>query len=138
MHRLLTRITPIALLASLATLGCSAHTIVDDWGPPAGFARLVGTVTDSAGAPIRDAEVLVSRCSSPVGGLLGSTRTDADGRYRPTGALAPVGAFPGDPDNVRVHCAALVDRSPVLDSVEVRFAADSLAQAPQVVDLTVR
>jgi hypothetical protein len=139
MKRFRSRLASVAVLAVPAITACNSEVIIeDDWGPPAGYARLTGKVTNSAGVPIVAAEVLVTRCSSPIGGLLGAAQTATDGGYHLTGALPPIGAFPAQADTVRARCSVFVNRSAApLDSLDVRFAADSLTMSPQVLNLTV-
>ena len=111
---------------------------MDNWGPPAGYARITGRVTSSAQTPIAGAEVLMTRCSSPTDGVLASAHTATDGTYHLTAFLPPIGLFPARADTVVVACDVIVNhREPPSASVEVRFAADSLAMRPQLLDLTV-
>jgi hypothetical protein len=140
MIRLYSRLTCVALSMSLAMAGCNSDTIVDDWGPSAGYARLTGRVTTTAGLPISGAEVSVARCSHPIVGMIGSALTSTDGTYSITGALPPVGLLPPvRADTIRARCGVFINRSPMpVDSIDVRFAADSLALPRQVLDLTVR
>lgn len=54
-------------------------TIVDDYGPPAGYAILAGNVRQAGGAAAGSAEVMFTRCGSPVGGFLAAATTDSTG-----------------------------------------------------------
>ena len=80
----------------------------------------------------------MTQCSSPIGGLLGIARTATDGSYHLTGALPPIGLFPAQADTVHVQCSVFVNRNAArLDSLDVRFAADSITMPPQVLNLIV-
>jgi len=137
MHQLLSHLSRAMPLAAFAIAACNANRIVDDWGPPAGYARITGRVTSSTRTPIVGAEVLVSQCASPIDGLLGSTHTAADGTYHISGHLPP-GISPARAKAVVVTCAVVVNRSQLpVASVDVRFAVDSLTMPPQVLDLIV-
>lgn len=123
---------------------CEEPVIVDDWGPPAGYAAISGTVRTAAGAPVAGVEVAFSRCGSPLGGFLGADHTDAQGAYRARGSLPPIGALPRlDLDTLRVTCEVLVGRAPppdptpAVDTLEIRFASSESAVVPQRLDLTI-
>jgi hypothetical protein len=134
MNRFHGRLARTALLVSLAMVAAchSGDITTDNWGPPAGYSRLTGRVTTTAGLPIPSAAVSVGLCRN-VGGF---TSTSNDGSYRLTLSLPPVGAFVGRADTVRARCGVLVDGS-LMDSLEVRFAADSLSMPSQVLNLIV-
>jgi hypothetical protein len=113
------------------------YTIVDNWGPPAGYAVVAGVVTTAAGTPAADVEVVLTRCASPLGGYLGQASTDAAGRYRLEGALPPRGALPTVAvDTLAVRCQAFTDRTGVArDSLVVRFRAEPAGPPLQQLDL---
>jgi len=128
------RIIALGLLTA-----CSAGdgVIVDDWGPPAGYAVLTGTVRHAGGAPAPGVEVAFSRCASPLGGFLAAATTDAAGRFRASGQLPPVGAFPvREVETLRLRCDVFLDRSGVArDSITVRFAPSIQAAPVTTIDL---
>lgn len=119
--------------ASLLTVGCEAPgaVIIDDWGPPAGYAVVTGTVRMANGTPVGNAEVSVSRCGSPIGGFLAMDLTDGNGHFRAVGQLPPSGALPaGIADTLRLNCSVFLDRTGVVrDSVVVSFGR-TLESAP--------
>lgn len=47
--------------ALVLSAGCE-NRITDDWGPPAGWSRVRGTVTRSNGAAGGQLEILITRC----------------------------------------------------------------------------
>jgi hypothetical protein len=135
-RRPLARSAPTFAAAVLAGCGSGSLDPADDWGPPAGYAVVAGTVVTAAGAPAGGVEVLLSRCASPVGGYLGRATTDAAGRYRVEGALPPVGFLRAAPDTLRVRCAVFTDRTGVArDSLVVRFRAAAAGPPLQQLDL---
>lgn len=113
----------VALAALVSACGTRSGEIVDNWGPPAGYAVLAGSVQRLGGAPAAGVEVDIGRCGSPVGGLLAFTTTDAAGQFHTDAQLPPVGLLPaGIADTLRLRCYVSLDRSGVtLDSVIVRF-----------------
>lgn len=126
------------MFVAVATLvACSSGRIVDNWGPPAGYAVLRGKVSQTSGAPAAKVEVAFSRCASPVGGFLASTTTDAAGQFRVEAQLPPQGVLPsGIADTLRLRCDVFLDRSGVArDSVWVRFAATAQEAPTTIVDL---
>jgi hypothetical protein len=125
------------LLVASAAACDRGYTIVDNWGPPAGYAAVAGTVTTATGAPASGIEVLLTRCASPIGGYLGGANTDATGRYRIEGALPPRGAFPQVAvDTLAVRCFVFTDRSGVpRDSLVVRFRSDPSGPPLQQLDV---
>jgi hypothetical protein len=130
----------LQLLGSVLVIGLAAcdrgYTIADDWGPPAGYAVVAGTVTNAAGVPVSGVEVMLTRCVSPIGGYLGAASTDAAGRYRIEGALPPRGAFPVAVGTLLVRCYAFTDRTGVArDSLVVRFRLDPAGPPLQQLDL---
>lgn len=123
----------------LLTLGCDGPgtVIVDDWGPPAGYGVVAGTVRMANGTPVGNAEVLVSRCGGPVGGFFAVDLTDRDGHFRAAGILPPAGVLPaGIADTLRVTCYVFYDRTGVVrDSVVVRFGRTPESAPTQVLNL---
>jgi hypothetical protein len=111
--------------------------IVDDWGPPAGFTVVEGTVRRANGTPANLIFLSLTQCTNPLVDFLGSTTTDNQGRYRIEGQLGPVGLLPRvDADTLRDRCVLLTGPPPLpLDSVEVRFWRDRAAVVPLVVNL---
>ena len=128
----------LATLLLCALANCdNGNVIVDDWGPPAGFTVVEGTVRRANGAPAGLVPLSLTRCTNPIVGSPGYTSTDNQGRYRIEGQLAPVGLLPGvDADTLRDHCVLLTGPPPlVLDSVEIHFWRARAAVVPLVVDL---
>jgi hypothetical protein len=124
---------------SLVAAACDPGIIRDDWGPPAGYAAVEGTVTRlDTGAPLASAEVWIARCDELIG-YLGSTHTDERGTYHVTGSLPPVGAMGGvSLDTLRVRCEAGVSRGTAsLDSVSLQFFRTRGEVVPHTLDLQV-
>ena len=136
--RLHRRLLGCLLLGGVAACD-RGYTIVDNWGPPAGYAVVAGVVTTAAGTPAADVEVVLTRCASPLGGYLGRASTDAAGRYRLEGALPPRGAFPAVAvDTLAVRCQVFTDRTGVArDSLVVRFRAEPAGPPLQQLDLRI-
>jgi hypothetical protein len=115
-------------------LGCRGGDIIDDWGPPAGFTTIVGTLRRADNRPASSFNLSFTLCSPPVNGLLAFVQTDAQSRYRAEGTLSP--GTPVNADTVRVQCEVRVGPPPVvLDTIDVRFWRDPSAVVPMVVDL---
>ena len=131
-------------LLLLATLGCADPlVIVDDWGPPAGYAAVEGVVRDTTGAIKSGASVRVTLCTDPIGGFLGQVTSAQDGSYRVSGMLPPVGVMPQlSLDTLHVACSigAGVENAtiPQMDSITVRFYATPEEVVPLTRDLTFR
>ena len=115
------------MLLAAALSACDDDGIIrEDWGPPAGYAAVEGTVTlVGAGIPGAGLELLFTRCASPIGGYLGRTVADAQGRYRLDGALPPSRLLPNlVVDTLRVRCHVFTDLTgQARDSLVVRFRA---------------
>jgi hypothetical protein len=115
----------------------ASGVISDNWGPPAGYALVTGTVRTTAGAPVTGTEVALTRCAEPVEGFLGSASTDARGAYQLRGQLPPVGVLSVKADTLRIRCYAFLNRASVpSDSLDVRFSADAQTPAVQVLNFT--
>lgn len=115
---------------------CSNTVIIDNWGPPAGYALVTGSVRTAAGRTVANAEVMLSRCALPLDGYLWSGVTDAQGFYQVRANLPPIGLFPVRADTVQIRCYVFVDRaSTANDSIDVHFSADSRAPAVQTLDI---
>lgn len=98
-------------LGSLLACACDDGTIVDNWGPSAGHAVVVGHVYTATGLPVAAGmEVALTRCGDPIGGFAGSTTTDSQGAYSVRGDLPPVGVLPSLPDSLSVQCELLAGR----------------------------
>jgi hypothetical protein len=113
----------LSLLLVLFPGACRPGIIVDDWGPPAGYSAVEGTlVRRDTGVPVAAAEITITRCDGPIG-LFGSARSTADGGYRITGTLPPIGVLPRlNLDTLHVRCQVFVNRSSTaVDSVALRF-----------------
>ena len=124
-------------LAVSAICACRSGDIIDDWGPPAGYAVVSGILRTAAGVPISDANVSITRCDSPIGGYLGSDSTDATGFYEVKGQLPPVGLLRVSTDTLRIQCFAFVNYDGVArDSLQVQFSAEARAPAHQTLNLT--
>jgi len=118
-----------ALAAMLAACSEGSGIIEDDWGPPAGYAVLAGTLERATGGPAAGVEVSFTRCGSPINGYLASTTSDAAGIFRVGAQLPPIGFLPRlAVDSVQLHCYVFLDRTGTIrDSVFVRFAGTSQA-----------
>jgi hypothetical protein len=103
----------------------------DNYGPPAGYAILAGSVRNVDGTAVANAEIAFTLCGSPIGGFLVTATTDSTGVYRAVAHLPPVGVLPrGIADTLRLRCYLVVARSGVVrDSVLIRFAT-SVSSAP--------
>lgn len=138
LKRVSIRALPLLLLAGANA--CGDSIVIDDFGPPAGFGAVAGLIQNAAGTPQVGMGVAISRCSAPVGGFFGDSSSDASGRYRVDGALAP--GFRGvlDVDTVRVSCELFVGPrgTPlVTDTVTIRFATVHSAVVPTIRDVTI-
>jgi hypothetical protein len=113
----------IAFAVVIAVQACDDGTIVDNYGPPAGYAVLTGSISKASGTPVAQSEVLFTRCTSPIGGFLAADTTDDAGLFRVVAELPPVGVLPRSiADTLRVRCDIFVNRATVAsDSVVVRF-----------------
>lgn len=101
----LTPLTALSLGCLLLACACDDGTIVDDWGPSAGHAAVVGHVYTAAGLAVAAGmEVALTRCGDPIGGFAGNTTTDSQGAYSVRGDLPPVGVLPSLPDSLSVQC----------------------------------
>jgi len=127
-----------ALAAMLAACSEGSGIIEDDWGPPAGYAVLAGTLQRATGGPAAGVKVSFTRCGSPINGYLASTTSDAAGIFRVGAQLPPIGFLPRlAVDSVQLHCYVFLDRTGTIrDSVIVRFAGT--AQAAPVTSLALQ
>ena len=111
----------LSAAAFLLLVGATAcdNVIEDDWGPPAGYATIQGSVEDSSGEALADVTVFRSFCLLEEQDLRPSTDsiglsytkaiTDDEGRYKMTEALPPVGVFPDyEGDTLRLECGMVV------------------------------
>jgi len=129
----------LLLLAPILSSACR-KTIVNGWGPRAGFGAVAGVIRDAAGTPKPNILVEVAACEEQLGGFVEEAVTDQEGRYRVDGSLAPVGLIPGvNADTVRLHCTILVGprlARLVTDTVTVPFATSRSAVVPARRDFT--
>lgn len=131
---------------SLIIGACESSIILDDFGPPAGFTEVTGTVRTSTGTPVAQIEVSFSRCRQPSPfGVAPMAITNAEGAYQARGHLAPVGTFRSDfnADTLVVTCEVFVGRPPTtrdlamaLDTVQLRFFGLEARVVPLRLDLT--
>lgn len=123
----------LVLVASLAggVVSCADRTIVDDFGPPAGFATISGAVFHGS-QPVSNVPVAVSGCEEPIGGLAATSQTDAAGMFSADAALPPAGAvsFPDTLPFLPVLCRFFVSQELALDSLVVPFYRSREAVAP--------
>lgn len=101
--------------------------------PASGWALVQGTARYASGAPVRDAEVLVTACDQPIQGLAGRGRTDANGSY------SVLAQMPADsPGDAIVECRVVLARG-LAQAIGVRVRFRTLkedAEAnPIIVDL---
>lgn len=129
----------IGLIGVAALAACRSGDIVDDWGPPAGYAVLAGAVHQPGGAGAAGVEVTFTRCGDPVGGFLAAATTDVAGRFHAEAQLPPRGVLPrGITDTLKLRCYVFLDRSGVVrDSVSIRFAPTRAAAPTTTIDLVV-
>jgi hypothetical protein len=93
------------LLAVCLAAACDSGVIVDDFGPPSGYARIDGRLLRMNGTPEPEGmEVVLTRCGFPIGGLAGSSETGSGGSFSVIGALSPVDPFPAGSDSLGVEC----------------------------------
>ena len=118
-----------ALATMLAACRVGSGIIEEDWGLPAGYAVLSGTLQRANGGPAAAVEVSFTRCGSPINGYLASTTSDAAGIFRVGAQLPPIGFLPRlAVDSLQLHCYVFLDRTGTIrDSVIVRFAGTSQA-----------
>lgn len=131
---------------SLIISACGSSIIFDDFGPPAGYTEITGTVRTSTGTPVALIEVSFSRCREPSHfGVSPMGITNAEGVYRARGHLAPVGAFRSDfnVDTLVVTCEVFVGRPPTTrdiatawDTIQLRFVSLEANVVPLKLDLT--
>jgi len=128
------------LVAAIGASACRSGTIIDDWGPPAGFGAVAGVVRDASGTPKPNTLVNITLCESPIGGFLGEALTNAQGRYRVDGHLPPVGAVGSlNADTVRITCKWFVGphgAALASDTVTVPFWRSPGAVQPVQRDIT--
>ena len=134
-QRLLLRLFAAGWLAIVC--GCGTD-IVDNWGPPAGFGALQGTIRQASTLPAAGTRVGVARCSPPLG--FGEDISDGQGRYRVDVSLPPIGLFPPEAvDSLRLYCTVFVGPrgDPILtDTITLAFAFTREAVVPRVRDFT--
>ncbi len=92
-------------------LACrDGYVIIDNWGPPAGYAAVQGTVRDASGSS-----------------------------YRVDGSLPPVGVLPRSMlDTLRIHCDIFLGApgaAAAVDTITPRFAPSRDSVVPSVRDL---
>ena len=124
----------------LAHLACrDGYVIIDNWGPPAGYAAVQGTIRDVSGTPAPNTWVSITRCNDPIGGFFGKSIADEQGSYRVDGSLPPVGVLPRSAlDTLRVHCDIFLGApgaAIAVDTITLRFAPSRDSVVPSVRDL---
>ena len=134
------RIPSFALSTLLLATACEREpVIIDNYGPPAGYALVTGSVRTAAGAPVTSASVWLSSCRDPIGAHFESAMTDATGSYAMRGQLPPIGVLGRlELDTLRIRCYAWVGvGGRILDSLDVRFAREPDAPARHTLNLIV-
>src|SRR6185503_16058316 len=72
----------------LLSTGCDDE-IIDDYGPPAGWSRVIGTVSRSNGMAAAQFRVAITLCEAH--GIVSEDRTDSTGAFSLEASLPPVG-----------------------------------------------
>jgi hypothetical protein len=123
----------------MAILACN-NVIVDDWGPPAGYGLVEGTVSRSSGGTAIGVTVSVWQCDEPMEGHGGSARTTGSGRYAIELRLPPVGVMSGlDADTLTVSCVVVANEDSTSKiSVDVPFAETVQDVLPVIVNLVIQ
>ena len=62
----LTRFSLIVAPAVVHLACRDGYVITDNWGPPAGYAAVQGTVRDTSGTPAPNTRVSITRCSDTI------------------------------------------------------------------------
>lgn len=135
------RVVPRKPAAVLAVLFLASASIVcrnDGAAPGAlvyGYGEVYGTVYYANGTPLlAGAEVTVTGCEHPIGGLAGEGKTVSGGTYRITAPLAPYYEIPGD--TLHLSCVVDVQRGFARAPVDVIFTRAGEERIPVRVDLT--
>ena len=135
----LTRFSLIVAPAVVQLACRDGYIIIENWGPPAGYAAVQGTIRDASGTPAPNTWVSITRCSDPIGGFFGQSIADQQGSYRVDGSLPPVGVLPRSTlDTLRVHCDILLGApgaATAVDTITLRFAPSRDSVVPSVRDL---
>jgi hypothetical protein len=117
-------------------LFASCGSPFESWGERAGFGRVQGTVEYADGRAVADAEILITRCGDPIGGLGGEGRTNDDGVYDVRVLLPPVGIY-RMPEGLTVGCTVVVNRGAAEAPVDVPFSRLERDVTPVTVDVEV-
>jgi hypothetical protein len=137
---MLLRRSSLILFAVVLQLACrEGYRIVDDFGPPAGYAAVQGTIRYGSGVPTPNTRVTFTRCANPIGGSFGEDISDHQGGYRVDGSLPPDVLPRATLDTLRVRCDVFVGplgAEIVVDTLSLRFAASRDSVVPSVRDLT--
>src|SRR5256885_13144652 len=89
----LTRFSLIVAPAVLQLACRDGYIIIENWGPPAGYAAVQGTIRDASGTPAPNTWVSITRCSDPIGGFFGQRIADPDAPDPVVGSVSPVGVL---------------------------------------------
>lgn len=101
----------VVLVTACLITACDGDVIIDDFGPPSGYARVEGRLLRADGTPGPEGmEVALTRCGLPIGGLAGSSETVAGGDFSVVGELPPVDLFPAEADSLLVECELIAGR----------------------------
>jgi hypothetical protein len=122
-------------LLTLAVVACDASETTDStFKPPTeGIGEVVGSVMYADGRPRGNAEILVTRCESPIGGLGGQGATDPAGDFAVTVELPPY--VPLADFTRELHCTVVAARGFARAPVDVIFTAPNAERVPVRVDL---
>jgi hypothetical protein len=122
----------------LATIACT-NVIAGDWGPPAGYGLVEGTVSRSGGGTATGVTVSVWQCDEPMEGG-GSAQTTGSGRYEVELRLPPVGVMSGlDADTLTVSCVVVANQDSTSKiSVDVPLAETVADALPVTVNLVIQ
>jgi hypothetical protein len=122
--------------AFFAALAACDNTIVDEWGGPAGWSRVMGTVVRSNGTGAADLEILVTRCASPLGGLAGTGRTGPNGSFAVDASLPPAGVLLASViDTLHTECTIVADRGFAEKVVELTWSTQRSSAPVVIVEL---
>src|SRR6266550_6761502 len=135
----LTRFSLIVAPAVVQLACRDGYIIIENWGPPAGYAAVQGAIRDASGTPAPNTAVSITRCSDPIGGFFGKSIADQQGSYRVDGSLPPVGVLPQSMlDTLHVHCDILLGApgaATAVDTITLHFAPSRDSVVPSVRDL---
>lgn len=131
------RIVTLAAATALTTGATACHdgqSLVENWGPPTGYAVITGTIRHTSGAPVVGQPIQFAGCHPDVATITPAS-TDLTGAYGARAWLPP--SLTSRPDTVFVTCSVVLQLgAPPIDSLRLAFSADSLHPVRHSLDLT--